>query len=109
MIADAWRDQWHAYLDGRRVPLEHVDMAVMGVSVPEGAHSVELRYEPAGWGPPLWLGGILLLLTLGVAGWDVSTRVRNRRRGTGPVPAPSARRLLEEPAEVGASATDDSP
>lgn len=109
VIADAWRDQWHAYLDGRRVPLEHVDMAVMGVSVPEGAHSVELRYEPAGWGPPLWLGGILLLLTLGVAGWDVSTRVRNRRRGTGPVPAPSARRLLEEPAEVGASATDDSP
>jgi len=81
VIGDAWRAQQRAYLDGERVPLVRVDSALMGVAVPAGTHVVEVRYQPAGWGLPLRISGFLLLLTLGVAGWDVATRVRRRRRG----------------------------
>ena len=47
----AWKG-WRAYVDGRRVKTQFANHAFLGVYVPRGRHSVELRYWPESfvWG-----------------------------------------------------------
>jgi hypothetical protein len=40
---------WLAFVDGEEVPLHRADWAFRGVVVPEGTHTVELRYVPVWW------------------------------------------------------------
>ncbi|HPC82947.1 MAG TPA: YfhO family protein [Thermoanaerobaculaceae bacterium] len=53
---------WRAWLDGREVSIETVNLAAMAVEVPEGIHAVLWRYRPPGLG----LG--VVLTVLGLAG-----------------------------------------
>jgi len=47
----AWKG-WRAYIDGRRVRTQFANHAFLGVHVPRGRHTVELRYWPESfvWG-----------------------------------------------------------
>jgi hypothetical protein len=38
---------WNAYLDGEEVPIHRVDYLLRGVHVPEGTHTLTMRFEPA--------------------------------------------------------------
>ncbi|HVR42180.1 MAG TPA: YfhO family protein [Thermoanaerobaculia bacterium] len=73
----AW-DGWHAYDDGRRIPLRRANHAFLGFHLEPGTHHVELRYDPLSF---RW-GGIISLLT--IAGAAAFTIVRRRRRPTTP-------------------------
>lgn len=64
---------WRAWLDGREVPIETVNLAAMAVEVPEGAHTVVWRYHPPGLIP----GAILTVLGLGAC---VALASRGRRQ-----------------------------
>ena len=44
-INQTWDELWQARLDGRRVPLPRVDLALTALSVPPGRHRVELDYR----------------------------------------------------------------
>lgn len=66
---------WHAYVDGEEVPIHRADYLLRAVPVPEGEHTVRMRFEPASyvWGvriagasTVLVYGGILALLGLRV-------------------------------------------
>ena len=56
-IAEGWR----AKVDGRSSPIVRVDGALMGVFVPEGRHSVELRYLPRSFLAGGAVSGVALL------------------------------------------------
>jgi hypothetical protein len=45
VFAATWYPAWQARVDGAPVPLRAVNVATMGVRVPEGRHRVEFRYE----------------------------------------------------------------
>lgn len=51
---------WRAWLDGREVPIETVNLAAMAVEVPDGKHAVVWRYAP----PGLFAGALLSALGL---------------------------------------------
>ena len=45
VLSEAYYPAWRAYVDGRPVPLYAADHVLRAVPVPEGEHTVELRYE----------------------------------------------------------------
>lgn len=46
VLADRWDKNWHAYIDGREVPLLVTNLALRGVAAPAGRSRIVLRYEP---------------------------------------------------------------
>lgn len=54
LIANTWSPYWKAFLDGKRVSLLRVNHAQTGMSVPAGAHRLDLRYLPP-YSPSAWL------------------------------------------------------
>jgi hypothetical protein len=72
VLADLWDKGWHAYLEGKSVPILRANHAVRGVVVPAGSHKLEFRYEPASFVLGLELAGIsavILLVWLGINSW----------------------------------------
>ncbi|MEI8372884.1 MAG: hypothetical protein WCJ35_08625 [Planctomycetota bacterium] len=68
VLADRWDVGWHAYLDGKPLPILQTNHAIRGVVVPAGKATLEFRYEPASltWG--LRLSGLALLASVGWLG-----------------------------------------
>ena len=67
VVADTYHPGWRARLDGQSVPIFPADLLFRAVSVPAGAHTVELEYEPASFRLGVWLaavGGVLALAML---------------------------------------------
>jgi hypothetical protein len=69
---------WNAYLDGKQVPIHRVNYLLRGVHVPEGEHTLVMRFEPrahrfgswvAGTTTGLVYGGIFVLVGLRVRKW----------------------------------------
>lgn len=56
---------WNAYLDGEPVPIHRVNYALRGVHVPDGEHTLTMRFEPSADRYGLWVAG---LATFGVYG-----------------------------------------
>ena len=86
VMSEIYEAGWHAYLDGKRVPLHPTDVALRGVSLPAGSHTVELRYEPlnlrAGFAISVAAHVALLaaLIGAGYAAWSRRRPHRLRRR-----------------------------
>jgi uncharacterized membrane protein YfhO len=55
VLSEIYDPGWHAYLDGKSVPIYLVDYVLRGISVPGGSHRVALRYEP-----PLLRAGMII-------------------------------------------------
>ncbi|MFL5762271.1 MAG: YfhO family protein [Thermomicrobiales bacterium] len=55
VFSEVYDEGWHAYVDGKRVPLSVADYVLRAVPVEAGEHRVELRYEPLS----LRLGGAI--------------------------------------------------
>ena len=46
VVSDMWDPGWIARLDGSECPIERVDVALRGIRVPSGKHSIEMVYDP---------------------------------------------------------------
>ena len=60
VIAQAFYHNWHAYVDGKPVPLLRANHAFQALEVPAGQHEITLRYED--W--MFRLGAVISALTL---------------------------------------------
>jgi hypothetical protein len=69
---------WNAYLDGEQVPVHRVDYLLRGVHVPEGEHTLVMRFEPkahdygtlvAGGTTVIVYGSVLVLLAIRHRRW----------------------------------------
>lgn len=69
-LIESWDIGWSAELDGKKVPVEKLDGFMMGVKIPEGDHSVALRFRTPGAkaGFLLSLSGPALLMGILLAG-----------------------------------------
>jgi hypothetical protein len=61
VVAEAWDPGWRARVDGERAPVHRVNVAQLGVVLPEGTHHVTFRYRPRGFLPGLSLAGAAAL------------------------------------------------
>jgi hypothetical protein len=66
VLADNWDKGWHAYWNGRPVPVLRANYAVRGVVVPAGIGTLEFVYRPASLILGLWLAGFAAFILLGL-------------------------------------------
>ena len=69
---------WNAYLDGEKVPIHRTDYLLRGVHVPEGQHTLVMRFEPAADRYGRWIAWASTILVYGGILTFVGTRVRRR-------------------------------
>jgi len=71
VLSDTWFPGWRALVDGKAAEIYEVNVAMRGVMVPGGLHTVTMRYRPASviWGGLLTMLGILgaLGISLGMS------------------------------------------
>jgi hypothetical protein len=68
---ESWHPRWHAYVDGRDVPVRRVTPDFPAIDVPAGKHVLAFRFERPWWANAAWLLWPLAL----VAAWLVSRRL----------------------------------
>ncbi|MFB6247294.1 MAG: YfhO family protein, partial [Salinibacter sp.] len=56
---------WSAYLDGEKVPIHRVDYLLRGVHVPEGEHTLVMRFEPAAHRYGTWISAVATVVDYG--------------------------------------------
>jgi hypothetical protein len=69
---------WNAYLDGEKVPIRRVDYLLRGVHVPEGEHTLVMRFEPKADRYGTWVSAGTTSLVYGGIGVLAGLRVRRR-------------------------------
>jgi uncharacterized membrane protein YfhO len=69
---------WNAYLDGEQAPIHRTDYLLRGVHVPEGEHTLEMRFEPKADRYGTWIAWASTVLVYGGVLTLVGTRVRRR-------------------------------
>jgi len=74
---------WNAYLDGEQVPIHRVNYLLRGVHVPEGEHTLTMRFEPKADRYGIWVAGTSTALVYGgILGLLGMAYRRRRLRGT---------------------------
>ena len=69
---------WNAYLNGERVPIHRVNYLLRGVHVPEGEHTLVMRFEPAADRYGTWIAATSTVLVYGGILTYAGIRVRRR-------------------------------
>jgi hypothetical protein len=69
---------WNAYLDGTKVPLHRTDYLLRGVHVPEGEHTLVMRFEPKADRYGRWIAWTSTILVYGGVLMFVGIRTRRR-------------------------------
>jgi hypothetical protein len=72
---------WTAYLDGTEVPIHRVNYLLRGVHVPEGEHTLVMRFEPAADRYGTWISAASTLFVYGGIAAIVGRAYRRRRAG----------------------------
>jgi hypothetical protein len=75
VLADRWDKGWHAYLDGKEVPILCVNHALRGVVVSSGRAALEFRYAPTSFATGILLASAAGLILVGWSCWTFYMRV----------------------------------
>lgn len=65
LVSVAYDPGWQAWANGKRVPLEMLAPAVLGIRLSPGHYTVVLRYQSYPWYPELWAIGLIALVGVG--------------------------------------------
>ena len=64
---------WKAMIDGEKeLPIVRANGLLMAVKIPSGSHTLEMHFEPEGWGMSKGLshaGSLLWVLLIGICTW----------------------------------------
>ena len=81
MFTIPYDEGWTCFIDGKETEIEKVLGVFMAVDAPEGAHSYEMKFFPAGMKTGIGLSAAALLMTV------IYIPVDRRRRKNAPAPA----------------------
>jgi hypothetical protein len=70
VIGEVWHPGWRATLDGKAAALSRCNIALMGMWIPPGRHTLELVFRPRWWRTGLAVSGISVAVLLALsAAW----------------------------------------
>lgn len=69
VVSQIYSHNWTATVDGEDVPVIQTDHALVGIPVPGGEHTVELRYAPTTQTIGTVVTGASILGSIGILGW----------------------------------------
>ena len=80
VVSEVYESGWRAFVDGAEVEILPTHHALRSIPVPNGEHTVEMRYDPLSLRLGLWISGIATAAMVAIfliAGWSwLSGRVR---------------------------------
>lgn len=82
VLADNWDKGWHAYYNGKLVPILRANYAIRGVVVPAGDATLEFIYKPASLILGLWLAGFAAIVLLC---WFIVIWIQSRNAAVIPI------------------------
>lgn len=68
VLTDSYYPGWRAWVDSKPAPISIAKGAFRGILLPEGQHSVELRYAPASFAVGLFISLVALAVVAGTIG-----------------------------------------
>jgi hypothetical protein len=98
VVADAYYPGWEADVDGKPVSIDAVDIAMRGVSVPAGTHTVTMQFRPKSFeAGALGIPAGLLVFVAGGYAVPMARRVRRRRHAHAGLPSSQNHDVLPVP------------
>ena len=79
VLSEIWHPGWRATLDGRPVALHRTHLALMGLHIPPGRHTLTVAFRPLHWERALAVTGVAALVLLAVAGTLLYAVLRGAR------------------------------
>jgi len=70
---------WRASIGGEAVPIHRVNHFQRGLPIPEGAHTLTLRFAPSSHTTGVWIAGVSTTLVYGAVLFLLIQGVRQRR------------------------------
>ena len=64
VLSEIWYPDWHPYIDGKLVELLKANYSFRAVVVPEGTHSVEMRYESSKFVNGFWMSITAIIVSI---------------------------------------------
>ncbi len=80
VMSEIYEPGWKAFLDGKPVEVYPTDIALRGIQLPAGSHTVELRYEPTSLRLGFAVSVVAHVVLLGVLASSVWSGLRRRKR-----------------------------
>ena len=87
VLSEIWHPYWSARVDGRPTDVLQVDVALRGVPVPDGRHTVELEFRDPHVAYGAWASAVGLAILAGLLAATWRRRGPSERGGTGAAPA----------------------
>lgn len=66
VVSEVWHPGWTATLDGEHLEISRTNVALMGVQIPAGSHTVEIQFKPLRFDVAMTLTGLGALGILGL-------------------------------------------
>ncbi|HZY66580.1 MAG TPA: YfhO family protein [Rubrobacteraceae bacterium] len=83
VMSEVYYPAWKAYVDGEPVPLYRANHLFRGVPIPQGEHTVELRYESASLRAGIAISSLVGLIFIALAAANFVRGWRKRTEGRG--------------------------
>ena len=87
VLSEIWHPYWSARVDGRPADLLQVDVALRGVPIPAGRHTVELEFRDPHVAYGAWASAVGLAIWAGLLAATWRRRGPTERGGAGAAPA----------------------
>ena len=81
VFSETYYPGWHAWVDGREVPVWKANYAFRGVIVPAGRHEVRMEYHPRSFQIGLTISIATLGITIVLASWLAFRKLRISETG----------------------------
>jgi len=86
VVSEVWNPGWRARIDSRPADLHKTDIALLGIRVPGGEHTIELEFRPVLWRFGLALTGCGAAVCIAALLFAIRRRIAKavtRRKGAG--------------------------
>jgi len=78
LLSDTYYPGWHAYIDSKEAKVYRTNYAMRAVVLPQGSHTIILRFEPSSFKVGMWTSATALSILVCFLVYDMSKKRKKR-------------------------------